>query len=80
MIQESFCCFLLHNAACVVNILLPHPGLTGADSSARSAENFLYRLATAVGETVRQLETRIKEYWDACKKGMLAKSAVTEYM
>ena len=32
-----------------------------------------------IGETVRRLETRMKEHWDACQKGALEKSALTEH-
>ena len=31
------------------------------------------------GETVRRLQTRMKEHWDACKKGALEKSALAEH-
>ena len=32
-----------------------------------------------VGETVRRLQTRMKEHWDACQKGALEKSALAEH-
>ena len=32
-----------------------------------------------VGETVRRLETRMKEHRDACQKGALKKSALAEH-
>ena len=32
-----------------------------------------------VGETVRRLETRMKEHWDACQKGALEKPALAEH-
>ena len=32
-----------------------------------------------IGETKRKLETRLKEHQDACQKGALEKSAVTEH-
>ena len=32
-----------------------------------------------IGETIRRLETRMKEHQDACKKGTLEKSAVAEH-
>ena len=31
-----------------------------------------------VGETVRRLETRMKEHWDACLKGALEKSVIAD--
>ena len=32
-----------------------------------------------IGETIRRLETRIKENEDVCKKGLTEKSAITEH-
>ena len=32
-----------------------------------------------VGETIRRLETRMKEHQDACERGMLEKSTVAEH-
>ena len=32
-----------------------------------------------IGETIRQLETRMKEHQDACERGTLEKSAVAEH-
>ena len=32
-----------------------------------------------IGETVRRLETRMKEHWDACQKGTLENSALAEH-
>ena len=32
-----------------------------------------------IGKTVRRLETRMKEHWDACQKGALEKSALAEH-
>ena len=32
-----------------------------------------------IGETVRRLETRVKEHRDACQKGALEKSALAEH-
>ena len=34
---------------------------------------------TYTGETVRRLETRMKEHQDACQKGALEKSALAEH-
>ena len=42
----------------------------------------LYSLASHqayIGETVRRLETRVKEHRDACQKGALEKSALAEH-
>ena len=36
-------------------------------------------LPVYIGETVRRLETRMKEHRDACQKGALEKSAVAEH-
>ena len=32
-----------------------------------------------IGETRQRLETRVKEHWDACKKGMTDNSAVVKH-
>ena len=56
-------------------------GLEGAAFSASSSKNSMYRFATTAetGETVRRLETRMKEHRDACQKGALEKSALAEH-
>ena len=33
-----------------------------------------------IGETRQRLETRLKEYRDACERGMMEKSAVAEHV
>ena len=45
--------------------------------------NVVYRIPYSctqvyIGETKRKLETRLKEHWDACERGMMVKSAVVE--
>ena len=34
---------------------------------------------TYIGETKSRDETRLKEHWDACQRGMLERSAVAEH-
>ena len=46
--------------------------------------NVVYRIPCScgqvyIGETKRRLETRLKEHQDACKRGMMEKSAVAEH-
>ena len=47
--------------------------------------NVVYRIPRScgqvyIGETKRRLETRLKEHRDACKRGMIEKSAVAEHV
>ena len=37
------------------------------------------RVVHHIGKLIRRLETRLKEHWDACKRGMVEKSAVVEH-
>ena len=44
----------------------------------------VYRITCSCGkeyicETKRRLETRLKEYWNACQRGMLEKSAIVQH-
>ena len=46
--------------------------------------NVVYRFPCScsqvyIRETKRRLETRLKEYWDACERGMMEKSALAEH-
>ena len=41
--------------------------------------NVVYRMQVYIGETRWRLETRLKEYRDACERGMMEKSAVAEH-
>ena len=46
--------------------------------------NVVYRIPCScsqvyIGETKRRLETRLKEHWDACERGMMEKSALAEH-
>ena len=65
MVQESFCCALIHDAGCACL----HEGDVGEVGSC-GIDAWGERYITYIGETVRKLETRMKEHRDACVKGM----------
>ena len=80
-----------HSHACSATADLLHSPLLQASKQDKTRQlptsmqsNVVYQIPCScgrvyVGETVRRLETRMKEHLEACKRGECSKSAVAEH-